>query len=62
MAPVYQFVFGYNSENLFIVEAETWLDAAEAIVGARKFEDVDDDTAVEITPLTTNSVIRAESD
>ena len=60
--PAFQFVFEDDDEmtqDVYIVEAVTWFEACEAIVGARAFEDIDKNGEISITQLTTNSVIRA---
>jgi hypothetical protein len=58
--PVFQFTFFTdNGPDVYIVtDAVTWLEAAEALTGAREFELPSPRVIVEIAQITTNSVIR----
>jgi hypothetical protein len=61
MAPVFKFTFFTDDgPDVYLVDAAaTWLEAAEALTGAREFELHDPYDTVEIRQLTTNSVIKA---
>jgi hypothetical protein len=62
--PVFQFTFfADDGPDVYIVtDAVTWLEAAEALLGARTYEGYDPHATLEITLLTTNSVIRVGAD
>ena len=59
--PAFQFSFLLKNDapDIYVVEANSWILACEALTRTKQYEPTDPDATVIIKPLTRNSVIRA---
>ena len=58
--PAYRFVFNNEAKNTYVVEGINWLAAVANLAKSRKHEHPQNATTVDISFITTNSIIRDE--